>query len=69
MNIPEGATHIWEPNDGWKGPPNINRLYYYKLVDGERWVYSPITDWRPSCNGPEWFETETKEGFFKEIVK
>lgn len=35
----------------------------------DKWweVYSPITGWRLSMNNQEWFDNETKKGYFKEI--
>ena len=66
--IPEGATHKWEPNDGYYNPYAV-RLHYYKIVDGNWWCYSSITGWRKSENDANWFATEIAEGFFKPIME
>lgn len=71
MNIPEGATHEWDPKDGPMTLPmfggSITRLSFYKKIDGVWWVFSDTTGWRKSGNDSQWFEEETKLGFFKEI--
>lgn len=67
-NIPEGATHQWVPDDYYYNPFVIRLKYYRIQEDGDAWmVYSDLTGWRFSSNSPEWFEEETKLGYFKEI--
>lgn len=62
--IPEGATHIWEPKDGFYHPW-VTRLNFYKKDPQNNWlVYSEVTGWRVTANDQTWFDTETKEGFF-----
>ncbi len=55
------TTHIWKAafKASW-----FAQLSEYKKVDGQWWVYSDITGWRKSNNDDEWFDMETKEGYF-----
>jgi len=69
--MPEGATHIWDPNDGPMVIPmlggTLTRLSYYKKIKRTWYVWSDVTGWRKTGNTKDWFKEETKLGFFKEI--
>ena len=66
--IPNGATHHWTAAlPIYHGGIVENQLSFYKKVNDEWWVYSNITGWRVSQNPPEWFEEETRLGYFQEI--
>lgn len=60
------ATHVWDPQDGFCDP-YVRRLHLYRKDEDVWMVYSPITGWRLAANPAEWFEEETRQGFFKEI--
>lgn len=65
---PKDATHVW--TDAITNPviAGCHRLAFYKKSSKGEWaVYSPITGWRLSQNPSEWFEEETKQGFFIKI--
>lgn len=68
IDVPEGATYKWTPNDDYYNPI-VKRLHYYrKAEDSDDWmVYSDITGWRYSQNTDDWFETEIQKGYFKKI--
>ena len=69
MNIPKGTTHVWTPavekeviGMGW------HRRAFYKLVDNTWKSYSKVHEaWCKSANDSDWFNKETKEGYFVSI--
>lgn len=67
-SIPSDATHEWQPNDGYRNPGTIRLRFYKKDVNNEWLVFSDVTGWRKTTNPQEWFDEETKLGFFKDII-
>ena len=65
-DTPESATHVWDPKDGFESTW-VKRLHLYKKIEGVWMVYSNYTGWRLAANNAEWFDEETRQGFFKEI--
>lgn len=61
-NYQRDTTHIWHAAIDGAG---FNQLNEYKFVDGAWWVYSPITNWRLSCNDDQWFTDEILHGYLK----
>lgn len=60
----DSATLMWTHGDESPNDSFWFKRKYYKQVDGAWYSLNAWDEWVPSSNNKEWFEKETKEGFF-----